>query len=719
MSKVRRKVEFVVIALLLVLLSSCITRPATRDYYYTLDYLARTERNNLVRQEPFPATVHVTDSRVARAYTRPQLVQRGLGPEFEYLDDRLWGIDLSETVSVLIDRRVSAYGIFSRTFREFTRQSADYELRSEIGSIEYVSYEGTSEAVLEIELSLWQLPDSIPVVEHRARAVESIYGEDVAIFVSAVNEMLLGEVDRFLEDVTRYFETGESRLDDETPSGAAAVGESEARGDTASDESADDAEPGRGVLLLPALADSENQPFYTILGSGGEFVQSARFGEPTSLLEGEYTVLLGSGPEDQRMRLDEVTVIARQRTVVEPVWAAMTVTVIDENREPVRLRYDIYDAETGQSYGGRIYRAEQLISSQTVWILDAARYKVVILNRPFNTLRDFVTVNLRPGRSEDLTIVVSTDEAGNVTSMLGAGNVDLEEVTDVADPLSIASSITGSFSFTANDEDAPGDFETVYFLDSEIETELVYELGPLRYELENNMAMGFNAFEQRPLRVASDEFRLRNTLLYGLTDLFGFYARADARATIVGSRTVFDAPTDYAKLEDGNVVEQQQDAEFVQLSPPFLPLSLREGLGINVNALRRQSSELGLRGGIGATQMIRFRTYEPSGTITIDGETYQAYEPAATQVGTGLELSASATQLLPLNASLTSIAEVFVPFRAGDPVSLQWENVVTVVLVNNLSLYYRFVLASAVDEEGDPYLAQDHGVFVRLNYLFR
>ncbi|MFW5684922.1 MAG: hypothetical protein ACOC1I_08720, partial [Spirochaetota bacterium] len=476
---------------------------------------------------------------------------------------------------------------------------------------------------------------------------------------------------------------------------------------------------GQGVLLLPALTDTETQPFYSIVGPDGEEVQSARFGESVNLPEGEYAVVFGSGAEEQRMRIDDVNIIARQRTVVEPIWAAMTVTVIDENREQVRVRYDIYEAETGRSFGGRISRAEQLISSQSVWILDPARYKVVIRNRPFNALRDFVTVNLEAGRSEDLTIVVSTDEAGNVTSMLGAGNVDLEEVTDAESPLSITSAINGSFSFTANNDQAPDDFETVYFLDSEIETELTYELGPLRYDLENNVAMGFNAFQQRPLRIASDEFRLRNTLLYSLTDLFGLYARADATATIAGSRTVFDEPTDYVKLRDGSVVEQQQDADFAQLSPPFQPLALREGAGINVNALRGERTEIGLRGGIGATQTVRFETYVSAGTVTIDGETYQAYEHAESELGTGLELSASLTQILPLNTSVTSVIDLFVPFRAADPISLQWENVANLVLLNNVSVYYRFVLSSATSDSGDPYLEQDHGVFVRLNYLFR
>ncbi|MFW5783416.1 MAG: hypothetical protein ACOCY8_02750, partial [Spirochaetota bacterium] len=472
-------------------------------------------------------------------------------------------------------------------------------------------------------------------------------------------------------------------------------------------------------LLLPALGQSENQPYYTIIGSDGTVRGSGQFGVPVDLAPGTYSVAFGSGPEDEQMTIDRVTISPRERTIVEPTWAAMTVEIIDETREQVRARYDIYDAETGVSYGGRISQSEALVASQTVWILPPARYKIVINNRPFNTLRDFITVNLVAGRSEDLTIVVGSDDSGNVTSMLGAGNVDLDEIAPEDTPLRLTSAINGSFSFTLDNRDAPDDFEAVYFLDSEIDTELVYETGPLRYDLENNVAIGLNALNARPLRVASDEFRLRNTLVYGLTNLYGVYARADASATIVGRRVVPDEPTNYVKRDNGTTVERETDAELIVLSPPFLPVTLREGAGISIAALRSQRAELGIRGGVGATQTIRYNVYESAGTETIDESPYNVYSRRESEFATGFEISASATFQLPLSTTVSSVAELFVPFNDVGSASVEWENVVSIVLVNNVSLYYRFVLANAATADDDHYLVQDHGVFIRLNYLFR
>ncbi len=397
----------------------------------------------------------------------------------------------------------------------------------------------------------------------------------------------------------------------------------------------------------------------------------------------------------------------------------MTVNIIEESPEPVRLRYDLYEADTGESLGGRISRGEPFVLSQTVWILDPGEYKVIINNRPFNTLRDFVTLNLDAGQYEQLTIVVGGDDTENIVSMIGAGDVDIDVLQEDDSPLSLSSALNASFSFTSTNESTPEDFELIYFLDSEIDTALAYELGSLRYELSNTLAMSFNAAGDEPLRVSSDDFRLSNTLLYSFTETYGLYARVDVDTTLVGEQVVPEDPIDYVKREDGEIVEQQQGAERVQLSPPFFPPTLEEGFGLNITALRTRRIDLQFRGGIGANQTINWETFAENGTTDIGGTTYTVYEALETETDTGFEVSAFATFLLPLNTSISSNAELFVPFDGAADVSLQWENVVNVVLINNVSIYYRFLLQNAETLDGEAYFVQDHGLFVRLNYLIR
>lgn len=680
--------------------SSCITRPAIPTYYYTLDYLEETERPELFRSEPFDVTVFVSDAQVSGALTRPQLVRRGLGPQFEYLQDRLWGVELSDTVSELIVRRLMEYRLVSRVDRDIRREPADYEIRTSVSSMEYVSYENTRRAVLRMELTLWDVDTERPTVRHRVREDQAIFGDDVATFVTAVNRMLHQGMDRFLGKVVQYLETGEPVLGSDR---SAAGGEEE------SDQP--------GVLLLPALVAGENQPYYTIVGE--ELRRSEQFGDPVDLPAGVYTVLLGSGPTDRRIRLDRIEVSGRRRTVVEPIWAAMTVSVIDENRDPARVRYDVYDAETGRNFGGRISRSEALLPNQTVWILRPGKYKLVLNNRPFNTLQDFVTVNLVAGRGEDLTIVVDLADEEGQARLVGAGNVAIDEPSDEDSPLGIASALNGTLSFTADNEAGPGDFQVAYFLDSEIDTELTYEAGPLRYDLRNTVALGFNATERAPLTLASDELSIRNTLVYSFTDIYGLYARANASSTIFGNRLVPDDPVDYVTVEDGDITQTVRDARVIRLSPPFFPISLQEGVGLNVNAVQTEAVDLGIRAGIGATQALRYEVYEETGSQTIEGTDFTVYEPVRSEVRTGFEISAFGTIRLPFDTSVSTSVELFTPFTDPEDLSLQWETVANVVLVDNISLYYRFTLGNTRTAAEDPHFVQDHGVFLRLNYLIR
>jgi len=693
---------------LLLLLTGCITRPANPTTYYTLDYLADSEQGSLFVAEPYDVSVQVPDTTIGQAYARPQIVERGLGPRFTYLSRSLWGIDLSETIADLVARRISAYGFSGQIQRQISRQAADLQLRSDISAIEYVRYENIEQAVLSITFSVWDSAGEEELFSRRSEVVRTIFGNDVGVFVSEVNRALFEQLDTFLTLLADYLETGD------IPQTGSSTAEQ-----TDSESAETDTEAGVGVLLVPEISDASNQPFFTLFAPDGSEIGGYQFGEAVRVPRGVYTVQLGNGPDELQTTVTGIQVRSRQQTVVQPTWSAMTVEIVDSNREPARVRYDIYSSTTGRSYGGRISTTEQFSSAQTTWVLPAGEYKVIINNRPFTTLRDFVTVNLPAGEVEQLTIVVGTDENGNLTSMLGAGDITTGSEMEDDSPLTLASAINASFSFTADNEEAEEVFDLVNIFDSEIDTDLSYEVGPLRYELSNTVAVAFNAVNEAPLRVASDRFRLRNTLLYSITDIYGFYARADASAPLTGNVTTREDAFNYLKRDGTETVEQQTGVNQVRLSPPFFPLALREGAGINVNAVQSEQLDLGIRGGIGASQDVRWEVYSAAGTEEIDSTTYSVFERQMTEAGIGLELLGFMTALLPLNTSLSTTAEVFVPFDEQRTISVEIENVVNVVLVNNVSLYYRYLVRNAENADGEPYLIHDHGIFIRLNYLLR
>ncbi|TVQ28771.1 MAG: DUF481 domain-containing protein [Spirochaetaceae bacterium] len=707
MNRFVRTAALIVVSMLA--LSSCLTRPERLVSYYTFDSLPETERAELRIDTPHDASVQILDTRVARAFSRPQIVLRGIGPSFVYLNDHLWGVDLSETVADLIERRIRSYRIFGRTTREFTRERVAYELRSAIGSIEYLVFGNQRVATVEIDLVLVRMPDEREVVRYRNRAEAQIPADDVGVFVAEANRLIVREIDSFLERVLGYLATGEVVLFDAPAT----------RTDSAADlPEAETTAEGVGELLLSGLGPAANQPFFTVRRTDTGDERTGRFGVSMTLEAGRYTVEYGDGPTDRRMRTDGVEIVPRRRTVLEPTWSVLTVSVVDATRRPVRVRYDLFESETGVSYGGALSPSEALASAQRVWVLRPGRYKVVLNSLPFATLEDFVTVSLVAGRSEELTIVVDVDETSGAVVLRGAGNIDAEESGDPTSPLSVSSAINASLAFSLDNADGRGDISTLTVVDSEIETDLTYEISPLRYELRSLVALGLSAADGAPLRVTSDRVRLRNTLLYAITPVYGFYTRVDADTTFFGERLLFEEPTGYIKRDGDRVVSQELDARTVRLSPPFMPLFLREGVGLSVQAVRTPRVELGLRGGLGAAQTIRLDTFEPAGTETIDDDLYAVYERGETVNDVGLEFSAFATVIPFANATVTSTADVFVPFDVERRWSLLLESTVNVVLINNVSLLYRVTLRNTAQPAPER-LVQEHGVFVRLNYLLR
>jgi hypothetical protein len=386
----------------------------------------------------------------------------------------------------------------------------------------------------------------------------------------------------------------------------------------------------------------------------------------------------------------------------------------------VRTPYEIFDAATGDSYGSRVSTSEAFDDARTIWVLAPGHYKVTINNEPFTTLEDFVSIPLAPGSAEELTIVVRTDEDGNPAELLGAGTLGVTPEVEEPGPLTLSSALNGSFSFSATNEEDVEDLQILYVLDAEVDSELRYQLDPIRYELENTLGLGLTSTAAGTLQVASDEFRLRNTFVYSLTPILGLYARADADLNLFPNERRFDAPRDLVRREDGEIRERLDRTSSIQTAPPFFPLEFREGAGVNVEALSSADVQVSVRGGFGASQTIREGVFaETEETLSIEETRYRVFEAQETQTNTGLELAAFAGFLLPLNTTLSTRADVFFPFETFLEPDLSWETTVNTILVNNISLYYRFILSTVETNHDGARLAQSHSLFVRLNYVFR
>jgi ABC-type uncharacterized transport system auxiliary subunit len=363
----------------LVALGGCATEIVPPTSYYVLEYYPELENRALTRAEPFPYNVQVLDSRIPRTYSRKQIVVRDAGPRFSYSMTDVWGVDLAETIPTLIATRLQRYRLFRTVRRDYAAEGVDFEVSTSVEALELVRAGARGQARLEMEFALAARGSAANPVQHRVARQEALADGSVETFVIKINDMILEETDRFVDKVTRYLESGET-------SEAYPTQKEEGRLEPFPEDT-----QGFGVVLLPALSGTEQEPFYHVYGATDEEVASAKMGVPVVVPEGRYRITFGSGRDAQLMDLRDVLVVPRYKRVLDPTWGALTVTVVTETRETVKVKYEVFDAQSGESYGTDFSPDVTVGEQGRVWVLRPGAYKITINGEPFTTYRDFTT----------------------------------------------------------------------------------------------------------------------------------------------------------------------------------------------------------------------------------------------------------------------------------------------------------------------------------------
>jgi hypothetical protein len=101
----------------------------------------------------------------------------------------------------------------------------------------------------------------------------------------------------------------------------------------------------------------------------------------------------------------------------------LTIKIIDENRNSIDNRYEIFKMSNAESFGFGYGAREEVGEHLLTWILKPGTYKITLNGQSFNTYIDFTTVELVKGELVQLTMVVDS-ESGH---LIGAGILNQEE----------------------------------------------------------------------------------------------------------------------------------------------------------------------------------------------------------------------------------------------------------------------------------------------------
>lgn len=726
-------------------ISGCSTPPVERNYYI-INYSPVPQNPNLILDQPLPYRVEVSNSRISRIYDRSQLVFRYSHHKIEYANNELWAVRLSSSIPDAITNHLVRYNTFATTQRDFLIERPHYEVVTSVNQLEMLQSELYFGAHISMDIFLRRTEDMEYIARHSFNRETELYSDNVEFFVQQISNIIKEETDIFIEKVLRSFNlfTDEDMIaivpdepvieDDEREDFRLAeeerhFGLTEAQVSTwlkpppreqLIRESKRDL-IGMGRLFLPAMSDAD--PHYTLYSPEDFTNYFERMGSSIYLAPGKYTLHYGSGPENLKMSR-EITVIRDQTKIVEPDWGGLIIRVIDESRNRVDNQYEVYSVSTTESYGFGQGALEELGEQLQTWILRPGTYKIVLNNKPFNTLEDFVTVDVPVAELRIMTLVVDSETG----KLKGAGTIESSEYARDLRDWRIVPQIHASFSLLKdNDEDNPTE---TWVVNAQFDGRFIYDKYPYYFSSHNILDIGFIKEKEQDFRLSTDSFKQRNTFVYSFSRVIGLYGRADIETHFFNKYSYFAEPRNI-RLEDteGKFIREIED-DRLKIEPSFFPMTFREGAGLNLRLLQRPEASLTVRSGFGMRQDIYkdvLTSYRTAVTDTVANKEYDIYREIESTSQQGLEVSVLANSpdikrlplikhlRIPFIISYNTTADILFPY-GDDKATYSWENIFSVRLTRQIAIDYKLNLDYNTDPSKD-YTEFQHSINLRLMFL--
>ncbi len=703
----KRNILYAGFLLFVFLMTGCASRAPSIRNYYILEYFNHTENKNLIRETPYNYSLFVRDTQIPTTYDKRQIVLRHFGPKISYLENDLWGDRLNDIISQLIKKRIIRYNIFTQTQSELLDKRPDLELITKINNIELYDSEFLKEAHLNMDFLLKRNSDNMIITSHSINREEVVLDDQIETFVQQINEIILEETDRFIVKVNQFFSNKTEIADTVSV---------ETNGPPSLFDFDVPEMKGRGLLLLPALSRTDYEPHYKIFNEKGEHAEGV-MGKAIPLLAGSYNISFGSGSENQLLTKKNVKIRPMYKTIIEPDWSCLIVDIIDERRNFAQVRYEIFDSDNGNSFGTELTVEKELGEQQKIWVLDPGLYKITINSEPFNTYRDFTTVELKKGKVQKLTIVVNIDDEGNPTNLVGAGI--LEDVEDFAskDKWKGFSALHGNFNMNRDNEKDRNNPETSITVNTQYDNRIIYENFPFHFTMKSLSEFGITKHTNTDFAISADDIDLKNTFIVFLIKKLGLYTRFDANSHLFPGFVREESEFDFKKYDfNKKLVESGNNVNEITLQNSLFPLILKEGIGINYRVLNSQRSTLNLRTGFGLRQEYNNGVYFFD---TIDSTNTKIYREIESVSEQGTELSIIGNFQLPLNLTYSTNADVLFPFDKAKSPSVDWENVFNLRLFKYISIDYKIKLRNIQNENQKEYILDKHSLFLRLTYFFK
>jgi len=461
---------------------------------------------------------------------------------------------------------------------------------------------------------------------------------------------------------------------------------------------------GKGALFVPTYSEPRREPDIAILDKEGDLVATGQTGRRILLDAGEYEVRFGSGVSARRLKTT-VRVDEGRTTTVAPTWGGLLVETLTENGEYIDGQYDLVRMEDWINYGRGQGYTEERLQDIDVWILEPGLYRVSKVGEGYNSLRNYITVQINPGELHAVEVVF--DETG--ANLIAGGIKSLNTRARVGQYWTYGLRAGGNASFIREIDQADLRAQSVLF-STDMRLRARYDRAAFFGITELFLQNSFLKQDDEPLRTTQDDIQLRSTWVRRLNNWIGPYVRGQVSSHLFPREVNLDTVYVQRTLADSVLIDTVATGGTFVTQPSFYPLSLAEGVGVNIEWLSLYQVELSTQTGLAARQEISRGDYL--------ARTSSTYELAQSVYTVGAEGVLNGKLRLSSQFTLDLRAEVF--SEDAQIQNFRLENLEAdfrFFLTRNIELGYLFQMRELADNVENPF-PRKHSVSLRLSFNY-
>jgi hypothetical protein len=357
---------------------------------------------------------------------------------------------------------------------------------------------------------------------------------------------------------------------------------------------------GQGALFVPTMTESNLEPDVSVFRRDKQ-IEAGHTGRRVVLEAGTYDVKIGSGLESQKMNY-EIHIVEGHTTMINPEWAGMVVETYNADGEMIDEGYEVFDAETGESYGKGYGLTLERQKDIKTWLLPRGLYKITKSGEDFNSVMNYITVRLTKGAVSPVQLIFLEDEITGNLSLVSGGAAS--RITNKAknDLWSFSLRMGGTVDYSSSiDEGETKDYDLTMRTDIKFSA----RFDNTKYFGINELRLRNQFLKEKDSAIGPtlDEFKLNTSWVRRLNQWVGPYVRASYQSHIIAEKYKFETDTNFILVRDeNNNLRRYSQAETFILKPRFFPADFAEGVGVNLELFSSYFFEFSTQLGAGFRQ---------------------------------------------------------------------------------------------------------------------